>query len=390
MEGLPEEATADGPSALRVAIYNGLKNANVDTSTIEGIECFSKSAWFIVFTTKENRNKYRDLGLRIYDKDFILRSGDYRAQQRVYFTYVRIYGFPLDADSEVLKQTLALYGDLNDLSDETDKRINIKTGVKIGKFTKLNENIPSFIYAGRYQVRTAYRNQPKTCRNCQKEGHNAKDCTAGKVCRICGEPGHTKGDCPEKRCYYCHGKGHELNHCDKYVADFPKIIAEEKKGNEQQTTSESESDAMDINKENSHLGKDEVAPNETLPPGTSETKMETTHMWGEDPNYIDWAATADDNPLKEPDIELTEPDEKTPEQTTSDSESDAEPPKKTLKPPDTQLATDNQSITSEIRKVVTDKGKPTPIRDRSPDRSNKRSSNLARKISHAKNRNCFL
>ena len=39
-------------------------------------------------------------------------------------------------------------------------RLGIKTRVRIAKYTKLNEAIPSFIYAGWYQVRTAYRNQP--------------------------------------------------------------------------------------------------------------------------------------------------------------------------------------------------------------------------------------
>jgi hypothetical protein len=106
-------------------------------------------------------------------------------------------------------------------------RLGIKTRVRIAKYTKLNEAIPSFIYAGWYQVRTAYRNQPCTCRNCQKGGHNAKDCTARKVCRICGEPGHTKGSCPQRCCYYSHEQGHETATCDKYVEDYPSLLTKE-------------------------------------------------------------------------------------------------------------------------------------------------------------------
>jgi hypothetical protein len=146
---------------------------------------------------------------------------------RITYTYVRVYGYPLDSDTETLKQTMEMYGEMVSLTDDMDGRLDIKTGVRTVKYKKLNEAIPSFIYAGRYQVRTAYKNQPRTCRNCQKEGHNAKDCTAGKVCRICGEPGHTKGSCPQRRCYYCHEKGHETASCNKYVEDYPSLLTKE-------------------------------------------------------------------------------------------------------------------------------------------------------------------
>ena len=55
LEGLPVEATIDGPVALRLAIYNFLRDAEIHTETIEGIECFSKILWCIVFNTREDR-----------------------------------------------------------------------------------------------------------------------------------------------------------------------------------------------------------------------------------------------------------------------------------------------------------------------------------------------
>ena len=223
LEGLPAEATVDGPVALRLVIFNSLKDAGVDTESIEGIECLSKTLWYIVFNTRINRQKYRDYKINISGKEYTLSSNEMRTTTRPTYIFVRAYGFPLDADRQTLEQTLGLYGDLIEVIDDVDGRLGIKTGVRYAKYSKLNENIPSYIYAGKHQVRINYRNQPQTCRNCHKEGHNAKDCKAGKVCKQCGNAGHTKGDCPERRCFYCKGKGHELSQCDKYAAEFPGI-----------------------------------------------------------------------------------------------------------------------------------------------------------------------
>ena len=227
LDGLPDEATVDGPVALRVVIFNSLKDAGIAKDSIEGIECFSKTLWYVVFHERATRQKYRELTIKIFEKDYKLKSNEFNFTDRITYTYVRVYGYPLDSDTETLKQTMEMYGEMVSLTDDMDGRLGIKTGVRTVKFKKLNEAIPSFIYAGRYQVRTAYRNQPRTCRNCQKEGHNAKDCTAGKVCRICGEPGHTKGSCPQRRCYYCHEKGHETASCNKYVEDYPSLLTKE-------------------------------------------------------------------------------------------------------------------------------------------------------------------
>ena len=223
LEGLPAEATVDGPVALRLVIFNSLKDAGVDTESIEGIECLSKTLWYIVFNTRIDRQKYRDYKVNISGKEYTLSSNEMRTTTRPTYIFVRAYGFPLDADRQTLEQTLGLYGDLIEVVDDVDGRLGIKTGVRYSKYSKLNENIPSYIYAGKHQVRINYRNQPQTCHNCHKEGHNAKDCKAGKVCKQCSNAGHTKGDYPERRCFYCKGKGHELSQCEKYVAEFPGI-----------------------------------------------------------------------------------------------------------------------------------------------------------------------
>ena len=168
-------------------------------STLEGIECYSKTVWYVVFNTRADRQKYKEEKIKLHGQEYELKSNQARFTARPTYIYVRAYGYPLDADRDTLQQTLSLYGDLVELTDDMDGRLGIKTGVRYAKFSKLNENIPSYIYAGQYQVRTGYKNQRQTCRNCHKEGRNAKDCKAGKVCKQCGEPWHTKGDCPDRR-----------------------------------------------------------------------------------------------------------------------------------------------------------------------------------------------
>lgn len=221
LDDLPDEVTVDGPSAVRVTIFNSIVKAGVVHDEIEGIECLSKKLWFVVFCERNQRQKYIDKEIELFGKTFRLKSTDPPRIQRPNYTYVKIFGYPLDTRSDILEQCMRVYGDLMDIRDDIDNTINIKTGVKTAKYTKLNEDIPSFIYAGRYHVRTSYQGQPKTCRNCGKTGHLVKDCQAGKVCRICGESGHNKGECPERRCFYCKGRGHEQNNCNRYREDFP-------------------------------------------------------------------------------------------------------------------------------------------------------------------------
>ena len=154
----------------------------------------------------------------------MLESLEYE-RTKVNYTWVRLYGYPLDSDSIFLQKTLTLYGELNSLIDEMDGRLQIKTGVKIAQFSSLKGNIPSFIHVGKHRLRTGYRGQTKTCRYCHQAGHEVKNCMAGKVCKQCGKPGHTKGDCPERICFHCLGKGHEANRCPKYTEEYPGLGA---------------------------------------------------------------------------------------------------------------------------------------------------------------------
>ena len=226
LEGLSAEATVDGPAVLRKVIFNSLKDGGIDTSRIEGIECFSKTLWYVVFKGRLDKRDAKDKTIELYGKSFTLNSTEYE-RPRIQYTWVRLYGYPLDTDSTFLRKTMEIYGELISLQDEMDGRLQIKTGVKLAQFESLKGNIPSFVHVGRHRVRTAYRGQVKTCRNCHKEGHEVKECTAGRVCKQCGEPGHTKGDCPERLCFQCMGKGHEASQCPEYHKAFPRLGEDE-------------------------------------------------------------------------------------------------------------------------------------------------------------------
>lgn len=222
LEGVPDEATVDGPSVLRKVIYNSLKDGGIDMQTIEGIECFSKTQWYVVFKRRMDVSNAKNKEIEVHGKTYVLLSTEFE-RQRINYTWVRLYGYPLDSDSTFLRTTMASYGDLVSIVDEMDGRLQIKTGVKLAQYSSLKGNIPSFIHVGRFRVRTAYRGQVRTCRNCHKEGHEVKDCKAGRVCKQCGEPGHTKGECPERICFQCHGKGHEVLECPEYARAFPRV-----------------------------------------------------------------------------------------------------------------------------------------------------------------------
>ena len=169
--------------------------------TIEGIECFSKMAWYVVFNTQQARFGAKDIEIELYGQKYKLKNTEVE-RPRITYTWVRLYGYPLDAEPSFVEKTMTMYGELVSLTDDMDGRLQIKTSVKIAQFSSLKGNITSFVHMGRNRVRTACRGQIKTCRNCHQEGHEVKDFTAGRVCKQCGKLGHTNGECPERICFF--------------------------------------------------------------------------------------------------------------------------------------------------------------------------------------------
>lgn len=221
-----EKAAEDGPTVLRIEILNSLLEAGIERDTVEGIESVSRNKWFVVFAKQGDRNTAIGKSIDLNGKSvelkhpFPTRS---RPQQR--YKRVRVFGYPLDSDREILRKSIAFFGDIKYINDMYDRNCQIKTGVR-EVVIELKHQIPSYIYAGKTQVRTDYLGQVKTCRKCKESGHIAKDCQASKandLCKECGSSEHNKANCPNRRCYRCHEIGHIETSCPQYYEDFPQI-----------------------------------------------------------------------------------------------------------------------------------------------------------------------
>lgn len=146
--------------------------------------------------------------IKLHDQEFLLQNPNPPRDRLARLTKMRVYGYPLDSETETLKKTFAYYGKITTLKDLTDRACEVKTGVQELSFVKVDHEIPSYIYAGKHQVRCDYQGQSKTCCKCHQTGHIARDCNAGKVCKACGLPDHQKATCPNVRCYHCQETRH--------------------------------------------------------------------------------------------------------------------------------------------------------------------------------------
>ena len=224
LEGLPaEKVTVADPPALRLEILKGLLSIGVEQEAIEGIECQSKQRWYIVFYQPRVRNNYIGQLVEIYETRLQLTHPNPPKPKKPQLIHVKIYNYPLDSSTDFLKRALKYYGPISYVNDLIDKQCQVKTGIRDVAFEKLDHEIPSYVYIGKHQVRCTYDGQTKTCRRCHKEGHIARDCTAGKVCQVCGEADHTRANCPNRRCYHCNEIGHVELDCPKYLNEFPDL-----------------------------------------------------------------------------------------------------------------------------------------------------------------------
>jgi hypothetical protein len=57
LEGLPDEASTDGPFLLRREIFNSFVEAGINEQSIEGIDCMGMMFCYIVFTPDNNKPK---------------------------------------------------------------------------------------------------------------------------------------------------------------------------------------------------------------------------------------------------------------------------------------------------------------------------------------------
>ena len=268
-------ATVDNPTVLRTEILNALVEINYDKEDIEGIECSGSNRWYVVFQRSCTRSLAVGKKLKIGENEFVLRHPNPQKPRAKSYTTVRVYGYPLEADREILKKALLYYGDVKSARDLTDPVCDVKTGVRELKMD-LKRQIPSFIFTGKHQIKTTYWGQTRTCRKCHQEGHLAKDCVAGTTCRECGSTEHKKAECPNQKCYFCQGLGHIEANCPKYY-EYPDMGGKDnEESNEEEKTPDDGKTANDggQNSQSPNNQSDVESETETIIDET-ETERET-------------------------------------------------------------------------------------------------------------------
>ena len=354
LEGLPDEATVAGPPAVRLDIATGLINAGIDHDELEGIECFSKTRWYVVFTTAPTRDRHLNTEISIGEIKFTLvHPNPPRQPSGPRLKHVQVFGYPLDSDPEVLRRAMSCYGDISHMTDLIDQRLKLKTGVRVIAFKSLTSEIPSFVYVGKHQVRCQYEGQTKTCRRCHQPGHIAKDCSAGDVCRECGQSGHKRNGCPNRKCYNCKQPGHLENKCPQYLDDYPEPQTADTENQQQENNTQEDTD--------------------TLQPQTDEWKVTDTSEWGDMPNE---PSTAEPKPsTAKPKPSTAEPKPSTPTYANPDSAPETDT--------DSELApTDDEELTLRGQKRMT---APSSSKKSKVKRTKRKTV-----VSSAKNRNPFL
>ena len=334
-------------SVLRTEVLAALIEAGIDKDTVYGIEATWQKKYFVVFEDKVHRNRNVGKLIRIRDIPISLRHPNPQYYQpRENKTRVRIFGYPLDAETEHLEKYLAIYGTFKSGSiiELTDRTCDLRTGAR-QVFMKIDKSIPSYIHVGPHVARVSYEGQPKTCRKCHQEGHEARSCTANVTCKACGSSDHTKILCPKVVCYYCGEQGHREQHCPKYFTEFPSMGL---------TNQDHPPPPMETS--NNHQ-EDTTEPTENL---TAESLIgqymrDMIHI----PSIDEWGATAWDSlPPTEIEIANTEntTDNQTPSETTQEDQTPTPPAKK-------QKTTDTQEEPSDTNNLPKENQLPQPTQD---------------------------
>ncbi len=93
------------------------RETGIDIKMINGIKCFSKIVWYVVFKTQGDKEKAKNKKIKLHSIEFKLASTEV---ERVNYTWVRLFGYPLDSPIEFLQRTMGLYGDLVAVMDDID------------------------------------------------------------------------------------------------------------------------------------------------------------------------------------------------------------------------------------------------------------------------------
>ena len=91
---------------------------------------------------------------------------------------VRIAALPPEVTEQQIKHTLAQYGDIKHINDETwsqHYRFKVKSGVRTAHMS-LRKHIPSYLRIEGHRALISYEGQPSTCFRCGGHDHQNSDC----------------------------------------------------------------------------------------------------------------------------------------------------------------------------------------------------------------------
>ena len=88
LEGLPE-ATASGLAVICKVTKNSLKEGRINMDNIEGIECFSKTLWYVVFTIRLAKRGKKRKTIELYGNTHTLSSMGLE-RLRIQYPWVRL------------------------------------------------------------------------------------------------------------------------------------------------------------------------------------------------------------------------------------------------------------------------------------------------------------
>ena len=111
------------------------------------------------------------------------------------YTLVRLFRCPFEVSDEAIVLALAPFGKVIHMKHESDRDFpSVVTGTRLVRM-KLSSDIPSRIKVKRYPCNVWYNGQPKTCRICGEEDHEAPTCPYKGKCLRCLQEGHTARNC---------------------------------------------------------------------------------------------------------------------------------------------------------------------------------------------------
>ena len=220
-----EDATAEVRPIRRTEVLAALLEAGISKETLFGIEATQKTRYYVVFTDTEERDAHVNTELTIRNQTVTLRHPNPpMVQLKPDRTKVKIFNYPLDADTDHLAKHLKHYGDFppSALIFMIDRSCDVRTGGRIC-YMEMHTDLPSYMYVGPHLIRIDYEGHKRTCRKCHTFGHEARECKVNVTCKSCGASDHNKKNCPQIVCYTCGERGHVEQRCPNYFDHFPPL-----------------------------------------------------------------------------------------------------------------------------------------------------------------------